>query len=207
MKNAPNSYKDPYWENLSSAAEKKVGVPEGLLNKILTRGERSNADQVSEAKAKTPYQIIPETRDAFLKKYGVDAYLSPENSAEVAALVLKEGLDRNKGNIAQAVGEYHAGPNRNKWGPRTKAYIARVMNSKTENPEQLKNENLSTFDKELAKQATKSSKPSIDSIYDAYISDKMTDQEDAEFESDVNNGLIILRPGAKLKKNKPNTTT
>ncbi|CAB4139685.1 LT_GEWL domain containing protein [uncultured Caudovirales phage] len=207
MENAPNSYKDPYWENLSSAAEKKVGLPGGLLNKILTLGERSNADQVSEAKAKTPYQIIPETRDAFLKKYGVDAYLSPENSAEVAALVLKEGLDRNKGNIAQAVGEYHAGPNRNKWGPRTKAYIARVMNSKTENPEQLKNENLSTFDKELAKQETKSSKPSIDSIYDAYISDKMTDQEDAEFESDVNNGLIILRPGAKLKKNKPNTTT
>lgn len=207
MKNAPNSYKDPYWANISSDAEKKVGLPEGLLNKILTRGERSNADQVSEAKAKTPYQIIPQTRDAFLKKYGVDAYLSPENSAEVAALVLKEGLDRNNGNVAQAVGEYHAGPNRENWGPKTKAYIARVMNSQPENSKQLKNENLSTFDKELAKQTPQSSTPSISAIYDAYINDKMTDQEAAEFESDVNNGLIILRPGAKLKKNKANTTT
>ncbi len=207
MKNAPNSYKDPYWANISSDAEKKVGLPKGLLNKILTLGERSNADQVSEAKAKTPYQIIPQTRDDFLKKYGVDAYLSPENSAEVAALVLKEGLDRNNGNVAQAVGEYHAGPNRENWGPKTKAYIARVMNSQPENSKQLKNENLSTFDKELAKQTPQSSTPSISAVYDAYINDKMTDQEAAEFESDVNNGLIILRPGAKLKKNKANTTT
>lgn len=201
MKNVPNSYKDPYWADISSAAEKKVGLPEGLLNKILTRGERSNADQVSEAKAKTPYQIIPQTRDAFLKKYGVDAYLSPENSAEVAALVLKEGLDRNNGNVAQAVGEYHAGPNRENWGPKTKAYIARVMNSQLENSKQLKNENLSTFDKELAKQTNQSSIPSISSIYDAYKSGKMTDQEAAEFEADVKNGLVMLPRGAQLKKN------
>lgn len=126
-KSVPNSYNDPYWANLSSAAEKKIGLPDGLLVSILKNGEKSNADQVSKANAKTPYQIIPQTRDDFLKKYGVDAYLSPENSAEVAALILKEGLDRNKGDIEQAIGEYHGGPNRKNWGPINQAYRARVL--------------------------------------------------------------------------------
>lgn len=126
-KSSPNSYKDPYWSDISSAAEKKIGLPDGLLVSILLNGEKSNANQVSKAKAKTPFQIIPKTRDDFLKKYGVDAYISPENSAEVAALVLKEGLDRNKGNIEQAIGEYHGGPKRKNWGPINKAYRSRVL--------------------------------------------------------------------------------
>lgn len=122
----PKSYKDPYWRNLASKAAQDVGLPSGLLEGILTRGERSNADQVSNAGAKTPFQVIPQTRDALQKKYGVDAYESPESAARAAALLLKESLERNDGDITQAVGEYIGGTNRKNWGPVTNAYIKRV---------------------------------------------------------------------------------
>ena len=64
----PTSYKDPFWSDLATGTEQKLGLPSGLLVSVLTRGERSNADQVSEAGAKTPFQIIPATRQAVLKK-------------------------------------------------------------------------------------------------------------------------------------------
>jgi len=96
---APNSYKDPFWSDLASSTEQKLGLPSGLLKSVLLYGESSNADQVSDANAKTPFQLIPATRTAVLDKYGVDAYLSPQNAAEAAGLLLKESLQRNKGDI------------------------------------------------------------------------------------------------------------
>jgi hypothetical protein len=112
MAETPTSYKDPFWTQLASATEQKLDLPPGLLVGVLTRGERSNADQVSEAGAKTPFQIIPATRKAAIDKYGIDPYLSPENAAEVAGKLLKDSLDRNKGDAAAAVGEYHGGIDR-----------------------------------------------------------------------------------------------
>ncbi len=131
----PNSYKDPYWQNLAAKAEAKAKLPDGFLRAIVNQGERSNNNQVSEAGAKTPFQIIPKTRDLILKKYGVDAYLSDENAAYASALVLKEGLDRNNGSKPAAAGEYHGGTDRKNWGPRTNAYIKRVS-SVTDQQEQ-----------------------------------------------------------------------
>ena len=119
-------YTSPYYAELTAKVEEKLGLPSGLLHSIVTRGERSNADQVSEAGAKTVFQVIPATRDALLKKYGIDAYLSPENAAEAAGLLLRESLKRNDGDVAAAVGEYHGGTDRKNWGPRTQAYIGRV---------------------------------------------------------------------------------
>jgi enamine deaminase RidA (YjgF/YER057c/UK114 family) len=129
----PNSYRDPFWTQLASTTEQKLGLPAGLLSAVVTHGEKSNADQVSEAGAKTPFQITPSTRDAILKRDGLDAYLSPENAAEAAALVLKDGLQWAKGRASDpaaqerlAAGFYHAGGDTANWGPRTNAYIARV---------------------------------------------------------------------------------
>jgi hypothetical protein len=121
------SYNSPYYDELASNTEQKLELPVGLLSSIVKRGERSNADQVSSAGAKSVFQIIPATRDSALKKYGIDAYLSPENAAEVAGLLLKEGISRNKGDVSAAVSEYHGGVNRDNWGPLTKAYTNRVM--------------------------------------------------------------------------------
>jgi hypothetical protein len=90
-------------------------------------GERTPNDRVSSAGARTVFQIIPQTRNAVLEKYGVDAYLSPDNAAEAAALLLQEKLQRNGGDLAQAFGEYHGGTNRRNWGPVTQSYINRTM--------------------------------------------------------------------------------
>ena len=115
----PNSYKDPYWVNLSANTEKKLGLPDGMLRAVLLYGERSNNDQVSSADARTPYQIIPSARNLAIKAYGIDPYLNPENAAEVAGRFLKDSLDRNKGDKSKAFAEYHGGTNPANWGPIT----------------------------------------------------------------------------------------
>ena len=194
MASAPNSYKDPYWTQLASVTEQKLGLPEGLLAAVVTKGERSNADQVSEAGAKTPFQIIPATRDAAIKKYGIDPYLSPENAAEVAGLLLKDSLKRNDGDVASAVAEYHGGTDRANWGPRTKAYVQRVVGSSAATqPGQ------STFQRVIGQQPQAEPANAIATIYQAYQSGELPPQESADFEADVKAGKIMLPKGAVLK--------
>lgn len=191
---APNSYKDPYWTQLASVTEQKLGLPEGVLGSIVTKGERSNADQVSEAGAKTPFQIIPATRDAAVKKYGIDPYLSPENAAEVAGLLLKDSLKRNDGDISSAVAEYHGGTDRANWGPRTKAYVARVVGTQPQAPS-----GQSTFQRALSQQPQAEPANAIATIYQAYQSGQLPPQESADFEADVKAGKVMLPKGAILK--------
>lgn len=205
---APNSYKDPFWTDLATGVEAKLGLPQGLLTAVVTRGERSNADQVSEAGAKTVFQIIPSTRDAALKKYGIDAYLNAQNAAEVAGLLLKESLDRNKGDVVSAVGEYHGGTDRRNWGPRTKSYIARVLNDAAATQGGAPASGGTMFQRAVARQQPAGMAPgSIASIYDAYATGKMTPEEAADFEADVKSGVVMLPRGAALKGQQPTTGT
>lgn len=191
---APNDHRDPYWVELSSATEDKLGLPPGLLTSIVTKGERSNNDQVSEAGAKTPFQIIPATRNAVLDKYGVDAYLSPENAAEAAGLLLQESLKRNDGDVASAVAEYHGGTDKSNWGPKTRAYVGRVINGQRQ--AQPKPE--STFQRVKQSMQPAVSPDAIAQVYEAYKGGQMNDQEKADFESDVKSGAVMLPKGATL---------
>jgi hypothetical protein len=204
---APNSYKDPFWSDLASSTEQKLGLPSGLLKSVLLYGERSNADQVSEANAKTPFQIIPATRKAVLDKYGVDAYLSPQNAAEAAGLLLKESLQRNKGDIKLAAAEYHGGTDPKNWGPRTKSYIERVTAGVgQEQQATLPGGGESTFQRVMASRggAGAAMAPgSIQNIFNAYSSGQMTPEEAAEFEADVQSGAIMLPRGAALRGQQP----
>jgi len=206
MAGKPNSYKDPYWTDLATQTGAKLGLPDGLLASIVTKGERSNADQVSEAGAKTPFQIIPQTRKAAIDKWGIDPYLSPENAAEVAGLLLKDSLARNKGDAATAVAEYHGGTDRSNWGPRTRSYVARVMGG-----QQVQQTGLtvgaSTFQRALVKQ-TEGQMPAnaIANVYQAYQSGQMTPEEKTQFESDVKGGLVMLPRGASLGGQAPSPT-
>lgn len=125
------SYKDPTYDALDAQVSKELGLPSGLLSGIRTRGERSNADQVSSAGARTVYQITPTTRDLFLKKYGVDAYKSPADAAKVAGLHLQESLQRNRGDSTAAVREYIGGTDPANYGPVTAAYVQRVQGGKS----------------------------------------------------------------------------
>jgi Transglycosylase SLT domain len=200
----PTSYKDPFWSDLAASTEQKLGLPSGLLVSVLTRGERSNADQVSEAGARTPFQIIPATRKAVLDKYGIDAYLSPENAAEAAGRLLKESLDRNQGNIVLAAAEYHGGTDPKNWGPRTKSYMQRVSQGvrelNTPPPTIAEGGTTSTFQRALGASSMASvPQDAIARVYQAYSTGQMTAEEAAEFENDVKAGTIMLPRGAALR--------
>lgn len=188
----PRSYKDPRYDTIEERIEREVGIPRGLLKRIRTRGERSNADQVSEAGARSVYQIIPTTRSQFQKKYGVDAYAGPEQAARVAALHLKESLGRNDGSVPAAVAEYHGGTSRANWGSRTKSYVARVTRREQSGG--------SAYDRVMARRAERDEGSQIERIFDAYRRGQMSPQEAAQFETDVNAGRIILPRGGKLKR-------
>jgi hypothetical protein len=210
----PKSYKDPLYAELDAATERKLGLPSGLLSAIRTRGERSNADQVSEANAKTPYQFIPATRKAIVDKYGIDPMLSPSNASEAAGLLLKESLDRNKGDAASAVAEYHGGVNRKNWGPRTTAYVKRVVGAepKQVTPSTMPSATVnlpvtsgpSMFERAQAqRKETQPPAESIAKVYAAYKAGKMTPEDAAAFEADVSSGALMLPAGAEVKNQAP----
>jgi hypothetical protein len=208
----PTSYKDPFWSDLATNTEQRLGLPEGILVSVLTRGERSNADQVSEAGARTPFQIIPATRKAVLDKYGIDAYLNPQTAAEAAGLVLKESLDRNKGNVMLAAAEYHGGTDPKNWGPRTKSYMQRVSQGVREltaqaapaAPTIAEGGATSTFQRAMAGSPMGAvPQDAIARVFQAYNSGQMTPEESAEFESDVKAGNIMLPQGAALRGQQP----
>ncbi|HCQ9655950.1 hypothetical protein [Acinetobacter baumannii] len=188
-----NSYKDPYWSGLSAKTERLLKLPAGLLQNIVMHGEKSNADQVSSAGARTVYQITPTTRNLVLKKYGVDAYSSDKNASMAAGLLLKESLQRNKGNIEAAIGEYHGGTDRANWGSVNSAYRKRVMAAQTGNQPSQQN----TYQRVKASFQEQQA-PTIAKVYEAYKSGKLNAQQRKDFESDVRSGIIMLPEGAQL---------
>lgn len=190
-----NSFKDPYWSNLSANTEKLLKLPTGLLQNIVMHGERSNADQVSSAGARTVYQITPTTRNLVLKKYGVDAFLNPKNAAMAAGLLLQESLKRNKGNIEAAIGEYHGGTDRKNWGPVNQDYRKRVLKAQNgQLPQELPP---STFQRVRAN-FQQDQTPTISKVYDVYKSGGLSAEQKSDFEDDVRAGKIMLPEGARL---------
>lgn len=199
----PTSHRDPLYASLDAQTEQKLGLPSGLLSSIRTNGERTDHGKVSEAGAVTPYQFIPATREAAVKKYGIDPTLSPQNASEVAGLLLKDSLARNGGDVAQAVGEYHGGIKRENWGPRTRAYIQRVTGAVQ--PQQAAGQpaqGQSTFDRVKA-QMTPPDTGSIANVFAAYQAGAMSPDESKQFEEDVKAGHIMLPRGAALKGQAP----
>nr|WP_293045388.1 transglycosylase SLT domain-containing protein [Paraburkholderia sp.] len=129
----PTSYKDPAYDAADQAASSAIGIPSAWLTNIRTKGERSNADQVSSASAKTPYQIVPATRQAIIDQTGVDPYLNPQMAAYGAAYLLKQNLGRYGGNAVLATAAYHGGNDQSQWGPKTMAYTKRVTGASPNN--------------------------------------------------------------------------
>ncbi len=209
MKGFPTSFRDPVYAELDAKNEQRFGLPPGLLRSIRENGERSNADQVSSANARTPYQVIPETRQALIDKHGIDPWLSPATASEAAAVLLKESLDRNRGDVTAAIGEYIGGTDRNNWGRTTRAYIQRVSAGLPSAPpadvqpagaSQPRGTTSSTFDRVFAAQQAAQPQPTqqIAAVYEAYRGGQMTPAEQAEFEQDVKAGRLMLPRGATL---------
>lgn len=117
---------DGYYRPIEAKYEKQYGLPDGMLSTIRTKGERSNRNQVSSAGARSVYQITPSTKDLFLKKYGVNAYAGDEAAAKVAALHLKESMDRTGGDMVESFAQYHAGPSGRGRGNINAGYVSRT---------------------------------------------------------------------------------
>jgi hypothetical protein len=181
----PNSYKDPFWQGLASNTEEKLGLPKGILQSVLLYGEKSNADQVSEAGAKTPFQIIPQTRQGIIKNYGIDPYLSPALASEGAGLLLKESLQRNNGDVNLAIREYHGGVDKKNWGPVNQSYGQRVLKGISELIPAAQAAGLPTGSMEM-------------NILQAYRDGRMSPEEKTEFERDVNSGTFTLPAGEAI---------
>lgn len=193
----PESYKDSTYASLDANTEQKLGLPAGLLSSVRTNGEASNHSATNSEKTQTVYQFIPATRKAILDKYGIDVTLNPQNASEGAGLLLKEGLDRNKGDPAAAVGEYIGGTDRNNWGKTTNAYVNRVMTglpaaaAPTAAPRQ------STFDR-VSAQMDKPQDASMSTVLKAYQSGQMSPEDAKTFEGEVNAGRVMLPRGVSL---------
>jgi len=191
------SYKSSAYDTIDKIAAAKAGIPVSLLSGIRLKGEKSNADQVSNVGAATVYQIIPSTRDALLKRYGVDAYKNPQSAALAAAYHLKESLDRNKGDQVQAVGEYIGGTDRKNWGKTTKAYIQRVTGQSVDGGSD-------TFDQQFnaALADIAPSKPKQSGLQQAmkdYQAGKMGKDDAAAFANLIKSGQVIAPESFKLK--------
>jgi len=210
---APISFRDPLYASLDSSTESKLGLPDGLLSSIRLNGERSNADQVSSAGARTVYQITPSTRRLAIEKWGIDPYLSPQNASQVAGLLLQDSMQRNGNDPAAAVGEYHGGTDRSNWGPKTQAYVQRVTQGMQQQPGdqsqgtptgQPPAPGQSTFDRVLAQQqAGEQAQSQLGAVYQAYKGGQMSPQEAQQYEADVRSGAMMLPRGGSLNSGAP----
>jgi soluble lytic murein transglycosylase-like protein len=126
----PRSFQDPLYASLAAQAEQEYGLPAGILDAIRLRGERSNADQVSSAGARTPYQFIPSTRQGVVKNYGVDPWQDPQSATVAAAQLLRENKQRG-GSWNKAIAMYAGGNNP---GTTAQRYQARVGDFDTTKP-------------------------------------------------------------------------
>lgn len=110
------------YSDLYETSGAKHNVDPALLRVIVHQESRGNPKAVSPKGAVGVAQIMPKTA----KGLGVDP-TDPAQAIDGAAQLLSESLDRNNGDVGQAVGEYHAGPDRKIWGPKTAAYQKEVM--------------------------------------------------------------------------------
>ncbi|WP_104656527.1 lytic transglycosylase domain-containing protein [Ralstonia insidiosa] len=211
----PTNYKDAAYDQADQSAAAAVGIPAQWLTNIRTKGEKSNANQISGANAATPYQIIPATRDAIIKQTGVDPYLSPQTAAYGAAYLLKQSLDRNGGNPILATAEYHGGTDRDAWGPKTMAYVKRVTGASPNNASatpswgdaQARGQGayqLQPAPTVTAAPGSGESGPSpLEQLFNAYQTGKMTPDDARAFEQDVQGGRIVLPAGMGVKAAQP----
>lgn len=91
---------------LIADAETRHGIPSGLLNAVITVGERSGAQAVSPKGAMGLAQLMPGTA----REMGVTDPTDPAQSIEGGAKYLKRQLDTHKGDARLAVAAYNAGP-------------------------------------------------------------------------------------------------
>jgi soluble lytic murein transglycosylase-like protein len=112
--------------DIAAKAERKYGLPRGLMQALIEVESGSRAHRISFAGAVGPAQLMPGTA----KLLNVKDPFDPEEAIDAGARYLKQQLDRT-GSVELAVASYNAGPgNVSGHVPRngeTEVYVARVL--------------------------------------------------------------------------------
>jgi len=132
------------YDHLYEAAGRKHNVDPGLLRAIAHQESRGNPKAVSPQGAIGLMQIMPATA----KGLGVDP-TDPTQAVDGAARLLSEALTRNKESLEDAIKEYHGGPDRGIWGPKTRRYGSEVMAAYQGAPEKSGGSGGGDFDESL----------------------------------------------------------
>ena len=111
------------YEQLFEEAGRQFNVDPALLRAQMVVESGGNPNAQSEKGAQGLMQIIPATQ----KSLGVTDPNDPKQSIFASARLMAENLDRY-GNVADAVRAYHGGTDQANWGPKTQAYVSKVMN-------------------------------------------------------------------------------
>jgi soluble lytic murein transglycosylase-like protein len=111
---------------IAARAERRHGLPRGLMEAVVEVESGSRAHRISYAGAVGPAQLMPATAELL----GVVDPFDPQEAIDAGARYLKQQLDRTR-SVELAVASYNAGPG-NVAGhvPRngeTEVYVARVM--------------------------------------------------------------------------------
>lgn len=125
----PKASKGGEYAGLIADAESRHGIPPGLLNAVITVGERSGPKAVSPKGAMGLAQLMPDTA----REVGVTDPTDPAQSIEGGAKYLSKQLAAHGGDARLAVAAYNAGPGavaKHKGVPpfkETQDYVARVL--------------------------------------------------------------------------------
>lgn len=125
----PKASKGGDYASLIADAESRHGIPKGLLNAVITVGERSGVKAVSPKGAMGLAQLMPGTA----REVGVSDPMDPAQSIEGGAKYLSKQLAGHGGDARLAVAAYNAGPGavaKHKGVPpfrETQDYVARVF--------------------------------------------------------------------------------
>ena len=97
MASVPTRYREAAerWGYLADSEAHKYGLPNGatLLVKIASGESSFNMGAVSSAEAKGATQFIPETRNSYVRNYGVDPWKNIDSAIHAAAIYMqKSGL-------------------------------------------------------------------------------------------------------------------
>ncbi len=117
-----------YINDIIKDASKMYNIPELDIKKLIYTESRFNARATSEAGAKGLMQLMPE----IAKAYGITDVYDPRQNILGGTRLLRENLDRAKGDMRLALTYYHGGLDPKNWGPRTRAYPGLVMSAPIE---------------------------------------------------------------------------
>jgi hypothetical protein len=110
------------YDAMIAEAERRHGLPSGLLHGLARTESGFNPNAVSPKGAIGIMQFMPATAQHF----GIDPH-DPAQSIEAAAQYMADNLKASNGNVAEALRLYQGGPNVAKRGPENAAYAGKVF--------------------------------------------------------------------------------